>query len=308
VFCKQKDTSSGGASPHLFALLNKRCIGYSEGETSDNFELNESICKQISGQDDIACRGLFKDQITFKSIGKLNFLTNHIPRLSGEKSVKDRLRIIHFKQEFQDEPKKGQKKRDPVFIEKLETIYLDEVFSWMVKGSKEYYKDHVIKMPKSFEDETERFLMKEDSISSFFKNRMTITNDKKDLIKRKDLFEKYQEYCNGNSQRCQPRSSLFQRLDHIKIQSTTLHGYDVYRGIKIIGDIDDKPENKKVIDEYYLQLEDENIKLKKIIEQMKQMDEVNQMEATINKSRETILKIYRLIINLKYKDYHNALQ
>ena len=184
VFCKQQNTSSGSASPHLFALLNKRCIGYSEGETSDNFELNESVCKQISGEDDISCRGLFKDQITFKSIGKLNFLTNHIPKLSGEKAVKDRLRLISFKQEFADNPKKGQKKRDPDFVNKIETIYLDEVFSWMVKGSKEYFKDMMINMPKSFEDETEEMLSKEDSITSFFKNIMVITKDNKDIIKR----------------------------------------------------------------------------------------------------------------------------
>jgi phage/plasmid-associated DNA primase len=283
-----------GATPHLFALLNKRCIGYSEGETSDTFELNESVCKQISGQDDISCRGLFKDQITFKSIGKLNFLTNHIPRLSGEKSVKDRLRILSFKQEFQDNPKKGQRKRDPEFIEKLETIYLDEVFSWMVKGSKEYYKDHTIKMPQSFEDETERFLLKEDSISSFFKNRMTVTNDNKDIIKRKDLFEKYQEYCNGNSQRCQPRSSLFQRLEHMKIQTTTLHGYDVFRGIKIFAGVENKKENKKEVDEYYLQIEDENMKLKKIIEQM---TKVAEMQDIINKSRGNRLKVMKLFEN-----------
>jgi len=41
-------------------------------------------------------------------------------------------------------------------------------------------------------------------------------------------------------------------------------------------------------------LEDENIKLKKIIEQMNQMNEVNQMEATINKSRATILEGMKL--------------
>jgi phage/plasmid-associated DNA primase len=80
VFCKTDNKNSGAASPHLYALLGKRMIGYSEGETSDQFELNFSVLKQISGDDEISCRGLYKDQITFKSSGKLNFLTNYVPR------------------------------------------------------------------------------------------------------------------------------------------------------------------------------------------------------------------------------------
>ena len=82
VFCKTDNKSSGSASPHLYALLGKRMIGYSEGETADQFELNFSVLKQISGDDEISCRGLYKDQISFKSCGKLNFLTNYVPRLS----------------------------------------------------------------------------------------------------------------------------------------------------------------------------------------------------------------------------------
>ena len=71
-------------------------IAYSEGETADEFELNISTLKNISGDDPISCRGLFKPQIEFKSIGKLIFGTNYIPRLTGEKAVIDRTRIAIF--------------------------------------------------------------------------------------------------------------------------------------------------------------------------------------------------------------------
>ncbi len=50
VFVKSNYT--GGASPHLFALLNKRGLVYSEGETADEMDLNMTVIKGISGEDD----------------------------------------------------------------------------------------------------------------------------------------------------------------------------------------------------------------------------------------------------------------
>jgi hypothetical protein len=195
--------------------------------------------KQISGQDDLSCRGLFKNQITFRSIGKLNLATNYVPKISGDKAVVDRARMIFFKQEFAkvlDPAKPWQKPVDCNFVNDIETIYLDEVFSWIVKGSKEYYKDKKITMPKSFADETARLIQQEDSIESFLQNKLIKTDNQKDIVSKNDMFQLYQAFCSKNSQRCQPRSTLWARLDHDKIQTYKLHGYDVYRGFKILDD------------------------------------------------------------------------
>jgi len=61
---KGKVNTDGGASPHIMALLGKRCAMYSEGETSDNIEMNIGQIKQISGEDKITGRPLFyKDEL-----------------------------------------------------------------------------------------------------------------------------------------------------------------------------------------------------------------------------------------------------
>jgi len=245
VFCKTDNKNSGAASPHLYALLGKRMIGYSEGETSDQFELNFSVLKQISGDDEISCRGLYKDQITFKSSGKLNFLTNYVPRLSSEDAIKNRTRLLCFGQEFVENPTGNQKRKDTQFTDNLETIYLDEVFSWIAQGSKMYYSDRRLIMPDTFAKQTEAFMHQEDSIEAFFANRVSFTKNQKDSIKKNDLFNAYMDYCKESSARCQPRSTLFQRLNHKKIQITQLHGYPVYRGIKIL----DTPEGDDPIED-----------------------------------------------------------
>lgn len=234
VFCKTDSKNAGAASPHLYALLGKRMIGYSEGETADQFELNFSVLKQISGDDEIACRGLYKDQITFKSCGKLNFLTNYVPRLSSEDALKNRTRLICFGQEFVESPTGSQKRKDTQFTDNLESIYLDEVFTWIACGSKMYYQDRKLMMPDSFQQQTMKFMNQEDSIESFFNNRILFTKDNKDSMRKNELFNTYQEYCKENSQRCQPRSTMFNRLNHKKLETSKLHGYDVYRGIKLV--------------------------------------------------------------------------
>ena len=233
VFCKTDNKSSGAASPHIYALLGKRMIGYSEGETSDNFELNLSVLKQISGDDELSCRGLYKDQITFKSCGKLNFATNNIPRLSKEDAVVNRTRMINFNQEFVEKPTGNQKLKDTQFTDNLKTIYLDEVFSWICQGSKIFYESRKIIMPETFQEQTDKFIHQEDSIASFLDNRLEYTKNQKDSIKKNDIFNAYNEYCKEAGLRCQARSILFTRLDHKKITLTCLNGYPVYRGIKI---------------------------------------------------------------------------
>lgn len=233
VFCKTDNKNSGAASPHIYALLGKRMIGYSEGETSDHFELNFSMLKQVSGDDELSCRGLYKDQITFKSCGKLIFATNYVPRLSKEDAVFNRTRMANFNQEFVEHPTGTQKHKDTQFTDNLETIYLDEVFSWICQGSKKYYENRKIIMPETFQTQTEKFMQQEDSIESFFVHRIEWTKNPKDSIKKNDIFNAYNEYCKEAGLRCQPRSTLFQRLEHKKVVLASLHGYPVYRGIKV---------------------------------------------------------------------------
>jgi hypothetical protein len=84
--------------------------------------------------------------------------------------------------------------------------------------------------------------------------KIKITKNQKDVIKKKDLVESYQLFCSENSQRCQPRSSLFNRLEQVGIDLSDekLHNYDVYRGIQIINNEEDndKEEIKDILGEH----------------------------------------------------------
>lgn len=79
---------------------------YSEGETADEIELNFSSLKEISGEDEINARGLFKDPINFRAQCKLNMLTNYVPPLDGQEAIKGRTRFIFHDSKFTNNPSK----------------------------------------------------------------------------------------------------------------------------------------------------------------------------------------------------------
>jgi len=236
IFIKTGKASKGQATPELMAICCKRMTVYSEGESSDKIEMNSAGLKQVSGEDSLCGRELYGNQITFTPYTKLHMLTNFTPPLNAEFSIKQRLRYIFLDSEFVDNPdlkNNRQFKKDKNFTDALETTYLNEIFSWIVKGAQEYYKTLTINMPEEFQIRTDTMLNNEDSIKTFTDRKIIITNIKSDIIKKLDIFEAYKNFCNNNSQRCQPRSSLFNRLEHLKIVTSVLHGYDVFRGIKL---------------------------------------------------------------------------
>lgn len=99
-------------------------------------------------------------------------------------------------------------------------------------------------MPKSVSDRTNGLINLEDLIESFIETKLVATGNDKDYVKRGQIFELYKAYCNSNSQRCKPRSILFNRLSDINVKLAKKDGYDVYRGIKIKGleDVDDSAD------------------------------------------------------------------
>jgi len=240
---------SKGASPELVALLGKRASVYSEGETSDKIEMNMSGMKQVSGEDIINARQLYGQPIEFKANCKLHMLTNFTPSLTEESAIVARTRYIFLDTVFSFNPQKGEIKIDTAFVENLSTIFLNEVFTWITKGSKEFYTDKKIEMPDSFIRRTKQIFSSEDSISTFIERRIVVTELSTDYIKKGDLFETYKKFCDSNSQRCHKRSELFDRLSEMKYTTTILKGYDVYRFMKVI-DVDINSDGMDAMNEY----------------------------------------------------------
>jgi phage/plasmid-associated DNA primase len=240
IFIKGSRENTEGASPDKIALIGVRCAVYSEGETSDAIDINESLLKMISGKDAVNARALFRAPLTFYPCCKLTLLTNYKPDLNGDKLIKER---TFFKSAFVDNPnpkRSNEFQNDPDFVESLNNEYLSEVFTWIMKGSKEYYKDKKLTPPKTIADMTASVFEQQDSITTFLKNRIEITDNKKDFIRKSDMMDvHYKKYCNDNSLRCHPRSTLYKRLEDLQLVMSQLDGYSVYRNVKLREPLED---------------------------------------------------------------------
>jgi len=103
----------------LCSLQYKRVAVYSEGESSDNIEMNLSGMKQISGEDKINARQLYGKPFEFKAICKLHFLTNFLLGLAEEKAIVARTNYMFLDTVFSHNPKAGELAIDNIFTEQL---------------------------------------------------------------------------------------------------------------------------------------------------------------------------------------------
>ncbi|DAC81537.1 TPA_asm: S3H [Capsaspora MELD virus 2] len=234
VFLKSK-ADPNSASPDLVALLGKRVAVHNEGKDVD--DLDESTLKSVSGDDPVTARSLFQNPITFRITCKLLYTTNFVPKLEAEQAIVDRLRYIFFDNRF-DEVDQEQRN----FVAAIKDTHLDEVFSWIALGAKQYYEAPHIVMPESFQKRTTKLIARADSIECFIKERLTFTGSKDNRIRKTELGASYEEFCVDNGLQPLRLQSLYTRLQAAPHRALLkmLNGYDTFSGI-ICG----KPKKQK---------------------------------------------------------------
>jgi len=173
---------------------------------------------------------------------------------------------------------------------------LSEIFTFIAKGAYEFYKTMTITMTEEFQQRTESILANEDSIKTFTDRKIQMTKDKNDYLKKNEVFDAYKTFCNNNSQRCQPRSSLFNRLEHLGFSLSSLNGYDIYRFAKLSYDdpfggdldVDIKDEEKEQAIDYeslYKNSLDEINALKEQIKKLQQPTEQSFITKKVKKTK-----------------------
>ena len=243
IFVKSKCESA--TSPEKLRLLGKRFASHSEGEAADKMELDFSTIKQISGEDEISCRGLYTNTVEFRTQSKLNFLSNYTPPLDGQTAIRERLQYIFFDVYFTDspDPKNPLEQKKDKNLEKVLLDNINQIFSWIVKGSKLFYEEGKITTSREHEARTDDLVLKGDSYNTFKKNKIVSVDDKKQRITNSVLFEKYCAFCKKNSQQCKTRKELYARMEQDGFTKTTYNGYESFTGIIIKEDNDDDSED-----------------------------------------------------------------
>jgi putative DNA primase/helicase len=195
----QKSRASGSeASPDIARLVGKRLVQMSEGDTAHH--LNEALIKQLSGQDIVSARELYRDLFEFKPEFKLLFSTNHLPKVRGnDNGIWRRLSPIPFSVTFSGE------KLDNTLGDKL-AQEKPGILNWLIQGCLEW-QEKGLQEPKAVLDAKASYKSGSDNILRFLEDACEYDPDT--TISKADLYQGYRDWCRDQGEHHTVKQSDF---------------------------------------------------------------------------------------------------
>jgi phage/plasmid-associated DNA primase len=205
-----------GPNPALANLRNKRIVIYNEPEKEK--KLNCATIKHISGAKSLNVRDLYSSDNQTPICPTLFMLCNEIPLLDNvDTAIQIRTIIINFRSEFRSEDFFNENDIEPnvnniyigdnsvkslEFIEKIKLPFLNILLDYFKTFKSNGYE--IGKLPDIIKEENKKYLSHSDELTNWINNNYEKTNNKKDVIKCKELFNDYKN------------SELYQNLDKKK--------------------------------------------------------------------------------------------
>ncbi len=213
-----KRTQSSGATPELARLAGKRWVTASEPGKKDVF--NISVCKELSGNDDITVRRMYQENEEIKATWKVCIVCNDPPIVpDNDKAFWNRCRLIPFESTFcHDAPATWEEqlmlKRFPIdnaFADKIPDLI--EAFAWVLLNHRKRNQNLPMVEPEKVKLATAAYRLRNDFYSQFV-DECLVADDTKYLTVTYayDLFKNwYRESLPGHV--LPTRSDLKEQLD-----------------------------------------------------------------------------------------------
>lgn len=181
--------SKEGATNDLAKLRGARLVSISE--TEDGEHLAESLIKQVTGQDPLTARPLYKEFFTFVPQFKVLLATNYRPQIRGtDFAIWRRIRLIPFDNRIAPE------RQDHQLTGKL----IDElpgILAWAVRGCRQWLESG-LKDPPVVMGATAEYRRSEDRLSAFFDERCVIEDAA--TVTALDVFNAYLAWCRDSGE------------------------------------------------------------------------------------------------------------
>lgn len=242
--------NKGAASPELAKNKTSRLLVVSE--LKEGSKLDAAKMKEMTGNDEINARGLYKDTFEYVPQYAIVVVTNFEPEIDGsDEGFARRLRYIQFRSVFRDVPdvSKGEQKTDKSIVEKVDReSWGMAMFHILASIHKELRKNsYEVQTPKLFLEKKQEFMAENNPIELFMKSgKVILTKDLKDRINSQELIKLIiNEYGKPITAK-RLKTVLTERygLQHTKGSS----GNMCYAGIKL-NDKEEKPEDAEIVPE-----------------------------------------------------------
>ena len=181
---KQDSQVSNG----LARLHSARFVSVSEIPRSR--KMDEGLIKQLTGNDRISARYLFKEDFEFYPQFKIFFNTNHRPPIEEQtEAIWDRIKLIPFNVRIPEDER----------VPNLHEVFIQEelpgILNWALKGLEDYY-ERGLGVPPEVIAATMEYRKEEDIIGQFIEECCAQSEDSS--YKAKDLYDAHVEWCKNS--------------------------------------------------------------------------------------------------------------
>jgi len=187
----QKRASSNAAQGELERTKGRRYAVLSEPSEDD--KLNIGLMKELSGNDRILVRGLYKEPFEFRPQFKMILACNHLPEITAQDGgCWRRIRVVDFKSKFCENPHPDRKNEFPMDLElsdKLERF--SEVFLSMLIHRHKEINPMKINEPREVINSTNNYKENNDLIGQYINDNIKVDKDVKEGLKIMELFTEF---------------------------------------------------------------------------------------------------------------------
>ena len=176
-----KRAASNAASPEMANMKGKRFVVFQEPENDDKIHVGHM--KELTGNDKISARALFKEPIEFYPQFKMLLTCNKLPFIpSNDGGTWRRLRVTPFEMSFVDNPKEpNQRKKDKYLKEKMEK-WKEPFLYLLINRYNNRYKDNGLIEPEKIKKYTNDYKRQSDIYYEYISEQLEMTNNQKDKI------------------------------------------------------------------------------------------------------------------------------
>lgn len=199
-YITQKRAASNSASPEMVKAIGRRFVVFQEPE--ENERVNAGLMKEISGNDKIQVRGLYKEADSFKPQFQVIFICNQLPFLPPDDGgTWRRVRKITFDSSFVSNPRPDDPNEFKIDydLDKKWPEWKVPFMSLLIHYHNKY-KDQPIVEPSSVIDATLDYQRGNDEYADFVEaqiERIDPNDGYADSpLTLSDVFLQYKEYCN----------------------------------------------------------------------------------------------------------------
>jgi putative DNA primase/helicase len=212
-----------GIPNDLAALHSVRFVSASEGESRRR--LNESLIKQISGNDKIKARFLHQEWFQFTPEFKVFLNTNHKPIITGQdEAIWQRVKLIPFNESIPPE------ERIPNFHEQIINEELSGVLNWALKGLEDYW-ERGLDFPEEVVNATKGYREEQDLIGQFLNECCKQVEGIE--CRAKDLYDSYVKWCEQNGDKALGNRLFSDKLKEHGLEKTRKNDGNYWQNIDI---------------------------------------------------------------------------